>query len=118
MSKTIKAFWVLFFAVAPLSASEPYGSGGTVLDTIPEQWAYTEHFNQEMPDNDAWWQTFADPVLDSLINEGVRANYDAVMALRRIEIARQQLLMARAAYMPSLDLGRSEEHTSELQSQR
>ena len=105
MSKTIKAFWVLFFAVAPLSASEPYGSGGTVLDTIPEQWAYTEHFNQEMPDNDAWWQTFADPVLDSLINEGVRANYDAVMALRRIEIARQQLLMARAAYMPSLDLG-------------
>lgn len=105
MSKTIKAFWVLFFAVAPLSASEPYGSGGTVLDTIPEQWAYTEHFNQEMPDNDAWWQTFADPVLDSLINEGVRANYNAVMALRRIEIARQQLLMARAAYMPSLDLG-------------
>ncbi|WP_302612490.1 TolC family protein, partial [uncultured Muribaculum sp.] len=105
MSKTIKAFWVLFFAAASLSASEPCGSGGTVLDTIPEQWAYTEHFNQEMPDNDAWWQTFADPVLDSLINEGVRANYDAVMALRRIEIARQQLLMARAAYMPSLDLG-------------
>lgn len=75
-----------------------------LADSVPSQWTYTEHFVQQMPDNDKWWRTFDDPMLDSLIAEGVDANYDVLMAMRRIEIARQQMLAAQAGYMPQLSL--------------
>lgn len=106
MLKSVNLFFVVVFSCLMVPAAS--GASGTdvrnLLDTIPEQWNYTEHFNQEMPENDKWWNSFGDTLLDSLINEGTDANYDIMMAARRIEIARQQMLSARSAYLPTVGL--------------
>lgn len=106
MLKSVNLFFVVVFSCLMVPAVS--GASGTdvrnLLDTIPEQWNYTKHFNQEMPENDKWWNSFSDTLLDSLINEGTDANYDIVMAARRIEIARQQMLSARSAYLPTVGL--------------
>lgn len=83
----------------------PIVSAQTVLnDSIPEHWSYNEHFNQSVPTDDNWWSHFDDPVLDSLIAEGVENNYNVIMAARRINMARQSLNSVRAGYFPNIGL--------------
>ncbi|KVT77114.1 multidrug transporter [Burkholderia territorii] len=48
----------------------------------------------------AWWRAFGDPMLASLVDEGVRNNYDARIAAVRIEQYRGQLEIARAGLFP------------------
>ena len=43
-----------------------------------------------------WWHDLGDSVLDSLVDVGVRNNYDVAMAARRIGIARAGVGTARA----------------------
>lgn len=59
------------------------------------------HFAGKAQD-DAWWEAFGDPMLDSLVVRGLEANYDIASALRRIEVARADIGQARAAYYPTL----------------
>jgi multidrug efflux system outer membrane protein len=47
-----------------------------------------------------WWELFQDPVLDSLINIGLRENKDILIASARIEQAREQVGIAKADYWP------------------
>lgn len=70
---------------------------------LPERWIFDEHFNQEMPDEDHWWGYFNDSLLDSLIEQGVKANYDLMAAERRINVARQAVNSARAGYYPTIN---------------
>lgn len=49
-----------------------------------------------------WWRGFDDPLLDSLIVLGRKANYDLAAAATRIAIAKTQVGQARAAYFPTL----------------
>lgn len=49
-------------------------------------------------------EKFNDPLLDSLISEGVRRNFDVLTACHRMEIARQTLNQARSLYFPTFDL--------------
>jgi NodT family efflux transporter outer membrane factor (OMF) lipoprotein len=55
-----------------------------------------------LPCEAAWWHSFGDELLDSLIDVGLRNNYDVLAATRRIEIARAAVGSARAAYYPSV----------------
>jgi multidrug efflux system outer membrane protein len=50
-----------------------------------------------------WWETFQDPILKSLIQDALRANYDAGIAAARVQEARANLRMARSDLFPSLD---------------
>lgn len=45
-----------------------------------------------------------DPVLDSLIEQGLDRNYDVGMAVRRINIARNNMYSARAGYFPAIGI--------------
>lgn len=54
--------------------------------------------------NIPWRQYFADPILQSLIEEGLQNNYDLKIAYTRIEQAEANLGMAKAAYFPSVAL--------------
>lgn len=54
--------------------------------------------------NIAWWRTFGDSLLDSLMEMSEQGNYSVAMAARRIEMARAQVRSARAAYFPQLDM--------------
>ena len=52
------------------------------------------------PADAQWWQLFGDPVLDQLIDEALAANRDLAAAAQRIEQARAQLRIDRAALSP------------------
>jgi multidrug efflux system outer membrane protein len=50
-----------------------------------------------------WWSAFNDPVLQGLIAEAVRNNYDVQIAAARIEQARAQLGVVRSEALPQLN---------------
>ncbi len=87
---------------ASLSAQTPLREAPAPADSIPERWTYSEHFNAPAPTDDAWWHNFDDSLLDSLIARGLAYNYDAAMALKRIDVARNEVGLARAGYYPTV----------------
>lgn len=87
--------------VFPLRA-EAAGQLPQPADSLPQRWAYTEHFNQTVPTEDRWWRSFNDPTLDTLMAMGVENNYNVLMAARRMEIARQTLNRVRSQYFPTI----------------
>ena len=55
----------------------------------------------------AWWNTFEDPELSSLIARSLSANLDLRAAVLRVEEARAQRAVSAAAYWPTLSLDAS-----------
>lgn len=95
---------LLFIAPAAISATNTEKEW--LKANIPAQWSSDSvpaYFGAEADvNNTRWWESFDDPVLDSLIAIGRHNNYDVAMAARRIGIARQELQQARSAYYPTL----------------
>ena len=60
----------------------------------------------------AWWRGFEDPVLDGLVSDALASNLDIVEAAARVEQARAQGRIARAALLPQLSAGGSATQTS------
>lgn len=62
-----------------------------------------------------WWALFQDPVLDKLVEEALAANRDLRAAAARIEQARGQFMVERAALTPDagIDYGASRTRNSE-----
>ncbi len=52
-----------------------------------------------------WWRGFADPLLDDLIAEALRANLDLRIAAARVREASAGLALANSILYPSLDFG-------------
>jgi len=50
-----------------------------------------------------WWQVFQDPVLQQLVAEAIRGNYDLQTAVFRVEQARQLVGVARADLLPQVE---------------
>ena len=50
----------------------------------------------------AWWNSFNDPVLTSLIHQAIAGNLDLQQALLRVVEARENVVTARAAGLPTL----------------
>lgn len=73
-------------------------------ENLPERWNYTAEITQTLPSDDDWWKSFDDPLLDSLIVEGMANNYNVSMAVRRIKMAEAQVRQAAASYFPNLGL--------------
>ncbi len=51
----------------------------------------------------AWWKSFDDPVLNNLIEQAIKTNLDLVQARARIIQARSDIIVAKAAAVPSLN---------------
>jgi multidrug efflux system outer membrane protein len=49
-----------------------------------------------------WWEVFRDPVLQELVREGLRNNYDLRIAAARVEEARAQIGVARSFLYPQI----------------
>lgn len=75
-----------------------------LLEPIPDNWEYVSKHRQKLPTEDDWWETFEDPVLDSLISLAEKENYNLSAALARIEMARKNLDITRSAYFPTIDI--------------
>lgn len=73
-------------------------------DSLPKAWQMTPGYSQTMPDEDDWWKSFKDPILDSLINKAVANNYNVAAALKRIEMARKSILETKSGYFPTINL--------------
>ncbi|KJV05751.1 efflux transporter outer membrane subunit [Methylocucumis oryzae] len=56
---------------------------------------------------DAWWQSFHDPILNELISEASKANLDLKQALSRIQDARAQKASVFASALPSVSVNNS-----------
>lgn len=82
---------------------------------MPPSWTSDSIFTAtEYGDNASWWQTFDDPVLDSLISLGETNNYNLAAAAKRIDIARSQLRAVRGSYAPTIGINAG--YTRERQS--
>lgn len=55
----------------------------------------------------AWWDLFKDPVLQSLIREALKNNYDLQAALARVEQERALAGVTRSEYFPQVGYGAS-----------
>ena len=87
-----------------MSATQPEDR---LLQPIPDKWDYVSQYNQKLPSEDDWWETFGDKTLDSLINMAERENYNVAAALARIEMAKKTLAAAKSAYFPTIGLSAS-----------
>lgn len=73
--------------------------------SIPEEWSRFEAMplsNQNYWPYTAWWQHFNDPVLNHLMNEGLRANSTLKEADARLEQAQGQLKTVQLSWLPSV----------------
>ena len=81
-------------------APEPLPPVPASVGTLPEAFAAGEAEGSYEPLE--WWTSFADPVLDEIIQEVLASNFDLAAAVSRIEQARMQAGLARAAVFPLL----------------
>lgn len=72
---------------------------------MPEKWGYEGIVSDIIPDDTEWWQSFDDPVLDSLVSVGIERNLNLAQASRRIEAAHLAVLGAKSSYFPQIDIG-------------
>src|SRR5712692_5749260 len=72
--------------------------------TVPNQWtvAPARGTSTKPPETDAWWSSFRDTELDSLIARAVDRNLDLKLALERVQEARAASGIARSGYLPSV----------------
>jgi multidrug efflux system outer membrane protein len=75
---------------------------------VPERWAEAPQQDVPAPPGPSrWWQSFADPQLDALIERAVQANLDLAVAESRVREARAARRIAGAPLFPFLDAGAS-----------
>jgi len=70
----------------------------------PSSWRFEERQAEEMA-NMAWWEQFADPVLNELIRAGLQENKDIKIAAARVEEFAGRYGTTRAALFPRVGAG-------------
>ena len=71
---------------------------------VPDSWEGASPFVKANPSDDAlrpdWWQLYNDPILNSLVEQGIAANPDLQAAAERFVQARNSMMKARSRYFP------------------
>lgn len=70
---------------------------------LPDRWSAEDIDAESL--HDQWWVLFEDPVLEDLVEEGLRANYNLQAAAARVEAAAAQAKIAGADLLPSASAG-------------
>jgi multidrug efflux system outer membrane protein len=71
---------------------------------LPKQFGSTAYADTSSIANIEWKNFFTDTTLQNLIDKGIKYNYDLQIAIKRIDIAQQQVKQAKLAWLPQLDL--------------
>jgi NodT family efflux transporter outer membrane factor (OMF) lipoprotein len=75
---------------------------------LADAWEPAPPWQQAVPEDaqlkDRWWEVFADPVLNGLMEQALAANQNLRVAAARLEQARDQLSIARADLYPDVGL--------------
>lgn len=61
-----------------------------------------------------WWRAFGDPQLTALVEAALANNTDVLSAASRVEQAREQIQLSRAALLPAIDASLGAQRTREL----
>ncbi len=74
--------------------------------SMPDQFVEAKEGTIAVSDNDLcqWWKQFKDPLLDTLIAEAVKTNFDFQIALEKIVQARAQLRVEGSYLWPEFDV--------------
>jgi outer membrane protein, multidrug efflux system len=95
------------FSLAPeyVVPQSPASAGFKEIQTTaaPAGWKTAEP-SDHLPRGE-WWKVFADPVLDSLEQQALEANYNLEAAMARVSQVRAAQAGAEANRMPSVDAG-------------
>lgn len=89
-------------SIASIVSAQP--SEKYLNDSLPQSWIFDRQFDQTIPTDDTWWQSLKDPLLNTLIEKGVKNNYNLLVASRRIELAHNAMRMAQSSYYPTVNL--------------
>ena len=73
----------------------------------PAEYRFVQAAQAESMADLPWWQVFDDPVLQSLIKEGIVANLDLRAAVARVEEARARAGIAKSFLYPQVNFGAS-----------
>jgi NodT family efflux transporter outer membrane factor (OMF) lipoprotein len=92
--------WLLLPLFAGCSLHRPQEA--TLPVAIPP--VYVEPGATAAPPVERWWESFADPRLNALVEESFAANLDLAQAFARIQQAEAQIGIARAGQLPSVNL--------------
>ncbi|MBQ8672718.1 MAG: efflux transporter outer membrane subunit [Bacteroides sp.] len=119
MEKRIGTTFVLLAGVGLLMAQN---AGRYMEQPLPDAWETisTEQSAPLQPPPAAWWTVFGDSMLDSLIHVASSGNFSLLAAIDRMEAARMNMRIERAALFPSVTLNagwtrqQSSGHTSSL----
>ncbi len=92
---------IILFAALCTVACTPKLAPPTV--DLPLGYRYTDRFSEDsLQLDEQWWQLFGDTTLNRLVERALAGNRDLWAAASRVEQAREQLRIARAAYLPEL----------------
>src|SRR5215472_7180422 len=76
--------------------------------SVPAQWTAPSAAGTNpgaYPVSDAWWKSFNDAELDSLIVRATQANYDVKLSVARVEEARAASGIANSSFYPQIGAG-------------
>lgn len=100
VKSSLLLLFLAFFLTSPIYAEEK----DYLLSPLPESWQLEQQYFQTLPCDDAWWNTFNDPVLTELIRMAIANNFNVASALKRIEMASKEIGIARSGYYPTISL--------------
>lgn len=95
-------YGILGISVPNVLADSP--NNNLLRKSLPDRWTYTAEIEQTLPDSDDWWKKFNDPVLDSLIAQGINNNFNVLTAISRMKMADAQIRQASAGFYPNISL--------------
>ncbi len=92
-------------ATGPGQGADSIAPNYVRVDSVPvAAWKYVSDHEPTVPSDDAWWEGFDDKMLDQLIAQACRGNYDLTIAMRSMELARLQMKQAQSAWYPTVGL--------------
>ena len=71
---------------------------------LPQQFGTVSFADTSSIADIEWKKFFSDSTLQALIEKGIQYNHDLLIAIKRIDIAQQQVKQAKALQLPELDL--------------
>lgn len=104
MKRTIKYYTAILGLLVFLASCKTAKEYQRPEVELPAQFGNASFADTSSIADVAWRQFFNDPTLQSLIEKGVAYNQDLLIALKRIDIAKQQVNQANALNLPQVDL--------------
>ena len=91
-------------------------STGRIDSNIPKNWILKSDtfFLEQQPIEQKWWQSFDDPVLNSIEELAIANNYDLVAASYRIAQAKANMRIAEAGFYPQISLGAAYDYNKNI----